>query len=172
MTCVASLYLGFNIRRGEHRYDLCSSPDSLKCFSSFHLLTVRPKILWLDVYIRMEESGCWWEAERCDRVATYLIRLRRDLNGEYDDEVTALLAGVESTSRILRDAHDLFPFYRPRVLLVLYYLHIVLPCLSRTLRDMMIYISHDELPPSRKWVLMNERLSDQGGMPLASRFVM
>ncbi|PSS20120.1 hypothetical protein M430DRAFT_34496 [Amorphotheca resinae ATCC 22711] len=119
----------------------------------------------------MEESGCWWEAERCDRVATYLIRLRRDLNGEYDDEVTALLAGVESTSRILRDAHDLFPFYRPRVLLVLYYLHIVLPCLSRTLRDMMIYISHDELPPSRKWVLMNERLSDQGGMPLASRFV-
>jgi hypothetical protein len=150
----------------------CAPPRFAQCFSSSHLLIVRPNIRLLDVYIRMEESGCWWGAERCDRVATHLIRLRRDLSGEYDDEVTALLAGVESISRILRDAHDLFPFYRPRVPLVLYYLTVVLPCLRRTLRDMMIYISHDELLPCRKLILMSERLSDQGGMSLASRFVM
>jgi hypothetical protein len=40
------------------------------------------------------------------------------------------------------------------------------------MRDMMIYIDNDALPASTQWVLLNERLSEEGGMGLATRFVM
>lgn len=55
--------------------------------------------------------------------------------------------------------------------IVLYYLTVVLPCLQRTLRDVMIY-ADNQLPPVTKWILLNERLSEQGGMAVGSRFVM
>jgi hypothetical protein len=121
----------------------------------------------------MEELfGCWQEARRCDRVASELVRIRRTTELELWDPITALLREVESTSRLLRDLHDLFPIYRSRVSIVLYYLTVILPCLQKTLRDMMIYIDHEAIPASRQWELVNTRLSDQGGMGLAPRFVM
>lgn len=120
----------------------------------------------------MEEFGCWREAERCDRVAIQLLRIRRDLAVESFDDITQLVTQVESTSRLLRDVYDLFPLYRARGPVVMYYLTLLLPCLCRTSRDMMIYISNDELPSGRQWVLMNERLSEQGDMSLAERFIL
>jgi hypothetical protein len=121
----------------------------------------------------MEELfGCWREAQRCDRVATELLRIRSALNLDFYDHITELLREVESTSRLLRDLHDLFPIYKSRVPIVLYYLTVVLPCLQKTLRDMMIYVDNDALPPGSQWVLLKERLSEQGGMALAARFVM
>lgn len=125
-----------------------------------------------DVDVRMEEFGCWREAERCDRVAIQLLRIRRDLAVESFDDITQLVTQVESTSRLLRDVYDLFPLYRARGPVVMYYLTLLLPCLCRTSRDMMIYISNDELPSGRQWVLMNERLSEQGDMSLAERFIL
>jgi hypothetical protein len=119
----------------------------------------------------MEVSGCWREAQRCDLVARMLLRTRRELSADYLNHISDLLREVESTSRLLRDLHDLFPNYRSRVPIVLYYLTVILPCLSKTLRDMLIYIDND-LPPATQWVLMNERLSEQGGMAIAARFVM
>lgn len=119
-----------------------------------------------------ELFGCWQEARRADRVATELLRIRATTDLEYYDRITALLREVETTSRLLRDLHDLFPIYRDRVSIILYYLTIILPCLQKTLRDMMIYIDHGALPPYRQWELMIDRLSDQGGMGLTPRFVM
>lgn len=120
----------------------------------------------------MELHGCWLEAARCDRVAVILLRLRNDLTIAFHEHITALIREVESTSRLLRDLYDLFSFYPTRVAIVDYYLHVILPCLSKTLRDMLIYIDNIQLTYTSQWTLMNERLGDQGGMPLVHRFVM
>jgi len=120
----------------------------------------------------MEEFGCWREAQRCDRAAILLIRMRNELTTPFHTHITALLREIESTSRLLRDLHDLFPIYRSRAPIVVYYLTVLLPCLSKTLRDMMVYIDNEGLEYPTQWTLMNERLSEQGGMPLVHRFVM
>ncbi|ESZ93609.1 hypothetical protein SBOR_5987 [Sclerotinia borealis F-4128] len=136
--------------------------------------------------------GCWLEADRADSVATELLRIRSVLNPmtssssspssahatslsapSFDHEIiTAILRHVEQTSRLLRDLHDLFPIYRLRVAIVIYYLTVILPCLQRTLRDMLEFLTCEDFSPRVKWALMHERLNEQGGMSLALRFVM
>lgn len=121
----------------------------------------------------MEElSGCWTEAHRCDRVANELLRIRTTLGIEFHDQVSGLLNEVEMTSRLLRDLYDLFSIYGSRIPVILYYLTVVLPCIQKTTRDMLIYVDHDSLPALSQWNLLNERLGDQGGMDLVARFVM
>lgn len=121
----------------------------------------------------MEELlGCWREAQRADKVAVQLVRIRREIDPEFYDHITAVLREVESSSRLLRDLYDLFPIYKSRVPIILYYLNVILPSLCRTMKDMMLYLEHDQLSPRTQWTLMYERLGDQGGMSLAARFVM
>jgi hypothetical protein len=121
----------------------------------------------------MEElPGCWREAQRADKVAVQLVRIRKEIDSEFYDHITAVLREVESSSRLLRDLYDLFPIYKSRVPIILYYLNVILPSLCRTMKDMMLYLEHDQLSPRAQWTLMYERLGDQGGMSLAARFVM
>ncbi|PMD64065.1 uncharacterized protein K444DRAFT_641144 [Hyaloscypha bicolor E] len=123
--------------------------------------------------VRLEELfGCWREAERADRAAEGLLRLRTALDLEFYDQISAVLREVESTSRLLRDLYDLFPIYRSRVPIILYYLNVVLPSFQRTLKEMKVYLEHENLPPRAQWSLMSDRLNQQGGMTLAARFVM
>lgn len=114
--------------------------------------------------------GCWLEAARCDRVALILLRMRNDLMLPFHEHITALMRELELTSRLLRDLYDLLPMYKIRVHITLYYLNVILPCLAKTLRDMMIYIDNNQLSLPSQWTLMNERLGDQGGIPLVHRF--
>ncbi|TVY46216.1 hypothetical protein LOCC1_G002527 [Lachnellula occidentalis] len=121
----------------------------------------------------MEELfGCWQEAQRADKVAVFLLALRTALKPEYYENISAVLKEVESASRLLRDLYDLFPIYRTRVPVVIYYLNIILPTFQKTMRDMLIYIDNGELPARTQWTLMSQRLSDQGGTTLAQRFAM
>jgi hypothetical protein len=121
----------------------------------------------------MEECfGCWQEARRADKVAAILLALRTALDPEYYENISAVLKEVESASRLLRDLYDLFPIYRTRVPVVLYYLNVILPTFQKTMRDMLIYIDNGDLSARTQWTLMSQRLSDQGGMTLAQRFVM
>lgn len=120
----------------------------------------------------MEELGCWREAQRADKVAGGLLRIRTILDLEFYDQISAVLREVESTSRLLRDLYDLFPIYRSRVPIIVYYLNVTLPSLCRTMKEMMLYIDHENLPARAQWTLMSERLNEQGGMTLAARFVM
>ncbi|RDL42259.1 Uncharacterized protein BP5553_02238 [Venustampulla echinocandica] len=123
--------------------------------------------------VRMEELfGCWQEARRADKVADKLLVVRTALDPEYYENISAVLKEVESASRLLRDLYDLFPIYRSRVPVVLYYLNVILPTLCKSMRDMMIYIDNEELPIRTQWTLMSQRLSDQGGITLAQRFAM
>ena len=121
----------------------------------------------------MEELlGCWREAERADKTAEGLTRLRAILDLEFYDQISAVLREVESTSRLLRDLYDLFPIYRSRVPIIVYYLNVILPSLQRTLKEMKLYLEHENLPARAQWSLMADRINQQGGMTLAARFVM
>jgi hypothetical protein len=121
----------------------------------------------------MEELlGCWREAQRADKISAHLLRIRNLVGLEFYDHISAVLREIESSSRLLRDLYDLFPIYRSRVPIILYYLNVILPSLCKTLQEMMVYIDNDVLPPKARWTLMNERLRDHGGMSLAARFVM
>jgi hypothetical protein len=94
----------------------------------------------------MEELlGCWREAQRADKIAVSLVHLRAALNPEFTDHITAVLREIESTSRLLRDIYDLFPLYRSRVPLVVYYLNVLLPSSCRSLKDMALYLEHDSM---------------------------
>ncbi len=116
--------------------------------------------------------GCWQEARRADKVADHLLRIRSEVDLEYYDNITAVLRNVESASRLLRDLYDLFPIYKPRVPIIVYYLNVCLPSLCQTMREMMLFLDNQSLPPNRQWILMYERLTDQGAMGLPTRFIM
>lgn len=121
----------------------------------------------------MEELlGCWWEAQRADKVAANLQRIRNTLELEFFEHITAVLKEIESASRLLRDLYDLFPIYRSRVPMIIYYLNVILPTFSKTLQQMMIYVDNDAISARSQWTLMYERMGEQGGMTLAARFVM
>ncbi|KAG4440300.1 hypothetical protein IFR05_004207 [Cadophora sp. M221] len=116
--------------------------------------------------------GAWREALRADKAVVHLLRIRTVLDLEFYDHITAVLREIESASRLLRDLYDLFPIYRSRVPIIVYYLDIILPSLERTIKNMMVYIDNDVFPARTQWTLMVERLGDQGGMSLPTRFVM
>ena len=80
--------------------------------------------------------GAWREALRADKAVVQLLRIRRELGLEFYDHITAVLKEIESTSRLLRDLYDLFPIYRSRVPIIVYYLDIILPSLERTIKNM------------------------------------
>ena len=121
----------------------------------------------------MEELlGCWREAQRGDKAALHLLRLRMVLGLEYTEHINAVLREVESSSRLLRDLYDLVPIYRARVAMIVYFLNVILPSLYKTLRDMMIYMDNDSLTERSQWTLMCDRMGEQGKMTLAARHVM
>lgn len=121
----------------------------------------------------MEELlGCWREAQRADKVSTELLRIRKTLGLDFYDHITAMLREIESSSRLLRDLYDLFPIYKDRVPIIVYYLNVVLPSLCKTLSHMLIYVDNPSLPARSQWVLMCERMEEQVGMTLVARHVM
>lgn len=121
----------------------------------------------------MEEYGCWQEARRCDLMAVELARIRDDLGLEFFEQTSQLHASVTSTSGLLRDLHDLFPIYRPRLHLIRDYLTVLLPCLQKTLSDMDIYVDvKNTMSSATQWVYLHDRLNSQGGQTLVLRFAM
>jgi hypothetical protein len=91
----------------------------------------------------MEElSGCWQEARRVDMIIVELLSLRTTLAPEFYEQITAAIEATEICSRLLRDIYDLFPIYRSRVPMLIYYLKVFLPSLQKTARDMKIYLDN------------------------------
>lgn len=92
----------------------------------------------------MEELlGCWREAQRADKVAANLLRIRNTLVLEFFEHITAVLKEIENTSRLLRDLYDLFIIYRSRVPVVVYQLNVLLPPLCKTLQQMIVYVNNE-----------------------------
>lgn len=114
--------------------------------------------------------GCWQETRRVDMIAGGLLHIRELLHPEFYNAIGALWTVVESTGFRLRDLSDLFPIYTDRVSLIRYYLHIVLPCLQKTLEDMKVYVGNTDMDTRVQWCMLRERLDDEGGLLLTERF--
>ncbi|PFH61714.1 hypothetical protein XA68_16514 [Ophiocordyceps unilateralis] len=116
-------------------------------------------------------QGCCVEAERCDVVAFKLEGLRHALH-ETNSHLTAVIDEIRTGRRILREMADLSQIHHGRVPLILDPLNIVLPCLSRTLRDMTAHYEDRSRSKVNRWRLMYHRMTNEaGGVPLATRFM-
>ncbi|KAF5668441.1 hypothetical protein FCIRC_9656 [Fusarium circinatum] len=123
-------------------------------------------------------QGCCLEAERADRVAVQLLGLRNAL-GEgthWSNTHTHLLMTMEEVSisgQLLRELAEYSKVHFSRVPVVLDYLEILLPCLSRSLRDITTYYEDRTLTKENRWRKMYHSMTQEaGGLSLPQRFVL
>ncbi|KAL2020157.1 hypothetical protein VTK56DRAFT_8681 [Thermocarpiscus australiensis] len=117
--------------------------------------------------------GCCREAERADIVATGLDQLRVALSESFHSHLIALAEEIRGSSRLLHDLADRSQVHIARVPIVSNYLSVVLPCLSRTLRDITAYYEDKTLSREMRWRKMYHKMTEEaGGLPLPQRFVL
>jgi hypothetical protein len=115
--------------------------------------------------------GCFQEADRSRVVAMNLEGLRAALAESYHAQITALIEEIRTTSNILRQLFERAGAFFNRVPVVLDYLNIVLPCLSRTLRDITTFYEDRALAKDLRWRKMyHKMMAEAGNMPLLHRF--
>ncbi|KAM4055017.1 hypothetical protein HRG_005830 [Hirsutella rhossiliensis] len=116
--------------------------------------------------------GCCLEAERSDFVSCLLEGLCLALNDTSDPHLKTVIEEVRAGSRILRELADLSQIHQDRVPLILEPLNIVLPCLSRSLRDIAAYYGDRTRPRASRWRNMYHKMTNEaGGLPLPGRFI-
>uniref|UniRef100_A0A0L0NNJ7 Uncharacterized protein n=1 Tax=Tolypocladium ophioglossoides (strain CBS 100239) TaxID=1163406 RepID=A0A0L0NNJ7_TOLOC len=116
--------------------------------------------------------GCCLEAERSDLVAYQLEGWRNALNELSNPHLTAVIAEIKTGSRILRELADLSQVHRDRVPLILNPLNIILPCLSRSLRDITAHYEDRTRQKLKRWRHMYHTMTNEaGGLSLPGRFM-
>jgi hypothetical protein len=117
--------------------------------------------------------GCCREAERAELVAFGLEGLRAALPESFHGHITALTEEIRTSSRLLRDLADRSQVHVSRVAVVLDYLNVVLPCLSRSLRDITSHYEDKALSREIRWRKMYNKMTEEaGGLQLPQRFVL
>ncbi|KAF6836609.1 hypothetical protein CPLU01_03644 [Colletotrichum plurivorum] len=118
-------------------------------------------------------QGCCLEAERADLVSVNLEGLRQALPDSFGGHLAALVEEMRSSARALRDLADLSQMHFGRVPILLNYLNIVLPCLSRTLRDIINFYENRALTKEMRWRKMYHTMTSEArGLPLPQRFML
>ncbi|KAI0011645.1 hypothetical protein F4779DRAFT_626477 [Xylariaceae sp. FL0662B] len=118
-------------------------------------------------------NGCWLEADRASQVGLGLQGLRNALPEQLHPHLNAVINEIHITSRLLRDIMDQSHVHVSRVPAVLDYLNVVLPCLCKTLRDIMGYIEDKSLTKDRRWRMMYHKMGNElPGTTLPARFIM
>ncbi|KAH8650150.1 hypothetical protein BX600DRAFT_107023 [Xylariales sp. PMI_506] len=118
-------------------------------------------------------GGCCYEAERAERIAHRLEGLRDSLHPKYQAHLDELIREIYSTCRNLRDLTDQSQVHIARVPNVLDYLNIVLPCMCRTLSNMLTFYEDRSRTKEYRWREMWHALSNElPGTTLPARFVM
>lgn len=118
-------------------------------------------------------QGCCREAERADLVAVGLEQLRAALPESFHGHLIALAEEVRGSSSLLRDLADRSQVHIARVPVVLTYLHVLLPCLCRTLRDITAHYEDKTISREIRWRKMYNTMTEEaGGLPLPQRFVL
>lgn len=117
--------------------------------------------------------GCWREAERADQVALGLDGLRSVLPETFHGHMVAVTEEIRSSARLLRDLAERCQAHIERGPIVLNYIHIILPCLSRSLTDIASYYEDKTLSREIRWRKMYNKMSEEaGGLQLPHRFVL
>jgi hypothetical protein len=116
-------------------------------------------------------QGCWLEADRADVVWLHLQGLLKCVSGSEYPLLMATIEEIRYSSAILRELADLSQIHQDRVPVVLNYLNTVLPCLSRTLRDIKSHYEDKALSRHKRWQKMNHDMAEEvDGIYLAERF--
>jgi hypothetical protein len=124
------------------------------------------------IEIRLLE-GLWIEAERADRVAASLGGLRSVLAGSFHGHLIAVCDEIRSSSSRLRELSDCSQIHAGRLPSVLHYINLVLPCLSRSLRDITTHYEDKTLSREIRWRKLCKEMTDEaGGLQLPQRFAM
>lgn len=118
-------------------------------------------------------QGCCREADRAELTALSLEGLRNVLPESFHVVMIAVCEEIKGSARLLRDLADRSQVHIARVPVVLDYLNVVLPCLSRSLRDIATYIEDKTLSREIRWRKMyNSMTEEAGGLALPQRFVL
>jgi hypothetical protein len=118
-------------------------------------------------------QGCCREAERADLTALSLEGLRMALPVSFHGHMMAVTAEIQRCAIQLRDLTDRSQVHIARVPIVLDYLNIILPCLSKSLRDITMYIEDKTISREIRWRKMYNNMTEEaGGLALAARFML
>ncbi|KFA66550.1 hypothetical protein S40285_00703 [Stachybotrys chlorohalonatus IBT 40285] len=118
-------------------------------------------------------KGCCLEAERADIVWFRLEGLKAALNEQGHPHLDATIEEIRKVSNLLRELADLSQVHQDRVPVTLDHLNIVLPCLSRSLRDITSHYEDKKLTKQNRWRKMYHQMTNEiGGIPLPQRFVL
>ncbi|PNP42571.1 hypothetical protein TGAMA5MH_05312 [Trichoderma gamsii] len=117
-------------------------------------------------------KGCCLEAERSDSVWLRLEGLFQALPEANRRQLRSLIDEIRTTSLILRELADLSQVHQDRVPLVLDPLNTILPCLSRSLRDIVTHYENRKLTKVNRWrTMFHDMTNEAGGLQLPQRFV-
>lgn len=118
-------------------------------------------------------SGCCLEAERADVVALHLDGLRRALPEPSQPHLAVTIEEIRTSAQLLRELADHSQVHFTRVPVVLDYLNLLLPCLSRSLRDITSHYEDTSLSKDNRWRKMYHKMTEEaGGLLLPQRFLL
>jgi hypothetical protein len=118
-------------------------------------------------------SGCCHEAERARLVGNSLEGLRNVLPDKLHAHLNILIQEVHLSSHFLRRLADQAQIHGARVPQVFGFINIILPCLSKSLRDITGFMDDRTHSKETRWRTMyHEMTNELPGTPLPARFNM
>jgi hypothetical protein len=116
-------------------------------------------------------QGCHHESMRAEMVARNLDGLRFSLPDDSREYMMSLGELLRTAAQRLRELADRAPLHPQRAPLVSDLLNVLLPCLQRTLRDVLRFYEDVGLSKEMRWRTMyHELLKETPGFDLAARF--
>jgi hypothetical protein len=118
-------------------------------------------------------QGCCLEAERADLVAAQLLGLHNVLPDGNHTHLMMIIDEIRASGQLLRELPEYCKVHFSRVPIVLDYLEILLPCLSRSLRDITTFYEDRTLTRENRWRKMYHSMTNEaGGLSLPQRFIL
>lgn len=116
-------------------------------------------------------GGCALEAQRADTVALQLEGLGNSLTESSIGHLAIIVEEIHWIAAFLRELADYSQIHQDRIPIVLNHLNVVLPCISRTLRDIQGYIENKSMTKRNRWRTMYHEMKEEAdGIELAQRF--
>ncbi|CAI4216678.1 unnamed protein product [Parascedosporium putredinis] len=105
--------------------------------------------------------ACFRESERCEMVSLSLEGLRNALVESFHAHMTALAEEIRSSGSIIRGLADRSQVHHQRAPIVLQYLDVIIPCLSRSLHDINGYIEDRTSSKEIRWRRMYNKMTEE-----------
>jgi len=116
-------------------------------------------------------AGCMREGQRAGFVAKRLDLLRNEVNESLHRHMLDTMEQIRNTSRLLIELFEKAYAHQHRIPVIVNYLYVLLPCVSRTLRDITTHYDNKALSKEIRWRTMyHEMTKEAGGIPMPARF--